>query len=67
MIVNRISKCGLSFEAIEGLFGSDDIREAASNLFSVLHRLAKSGLDIIYAEFISKKGLRLTISERLKK
>lgn len=55
------------FERVETLSRRGDLREAASNLFSCLHRLDRSGLDIIYAEPVPEVGLGRAIMERLRK
>jgi len=55
------------FEKIEVLSNSGDLREAACNLFSCLHRLDKAGLDIIYAEAVPEIGLGKAIMDRLRK
>jgi len=46
---------------------SGDLREAASNLFSHLHRLDSMDIDSIYAERVPDKGLGLGIMDRLTK
>ncbi|MBU4265966.1 MAG: threonylcarbamoyl-AMP synthase [Candidatus Altiarchaeales archaeon] len=55
----------LSYEMVEVLSPRGDLREAAANLFSCLHRLDKAGLDIIYAEPVSEGGLGRAIMDRL--
>ncbi|MBS7658467.1 MAG: L-threonylcarbamoyladenylate synthase [Candidatus Bathyarchaeia archaeon] len=55
------------FKKIEILSSSGDLREAACNLFSCLHRLDKAGLDIIYAEPVPEIGLGKAIMDRLRK
>jgi L-threonylcarbamoyladenylate synthase len=55
------------FERIEFLSTSGNLREAASNFFSCLHRLDKAGLDIIYAEPVPEVGLGRAIMDRLRK
>ncbi len=57
----------LSFEKIEVLSVSGDLREAACNFFSCLHRLDKADLDIIYAEPVPETGLGKAIMDRLRK
>ena len=52
---------------IEVLSRSGDLREAAANLFSALHRLDNLGLDIIYAEQMPEAGLGKAIMNRLRK
>ncbi len=44
-----------------------DLREAASNLFSTLHRLDTSDVDVIFAEAVIEEGLGRAIMDRLKK
>ena len=44
-----------------------DLRECASNLFSILHRLDSLGLDCIYAEEVPEAGLGRAIMDRLRK
>ena len=41
------------------------MREAAANLFSVLHRLDTLGLSVIYAEKVPLQGLGVAIMDRL--
>ena len=41
------------------------MHEAAANLFSYLHELENSGVDIIVAEPIEEKGLGKAIMDRL--
>lgn len=55
------------FDAVEILSFNGDLREAAANFFSSLHRLDKAGLDIIYAEEVPKVGLGYAIMDRLRK
>ncbi|MCM8804768.1 MAG: L-threonylcarbamoyladenylate synthase [Candidatus Omnitrophica bacterium] len=55
------------FLKIEILSEKGDIREAASNFFSSLHKLDEEGLDIIYAEPVPEEGLGIAIMDRLKK
>ncbi len=56
---------GRSFRMIEVLSAAGDLREAAMNLFSCLHRLDGAGLDVIYAEALPQKGLGRAIMNRL--
>jgi len=46
---------------------SGDLREAATNLFSALHRLDKIGADVILAEHVPGHGLGRAIMDRLLK
>ncbi|MDG6218631.1 MAG: L-threonylcarbamoyladenylate synthase [Candidatus Thermoplasmatota archaeon] len=55
------------FDMIEVLSPSGDLREAAANLFSCLHRLDKAGLDMIYAEPVDETGLGRAIMDRLRR
>ncbi len=55
------------YEAIEVLSSKGDLKEAAANLFSSLHRLDKANLDIIYAEPIPETGLGRAIMDRLRR
>lgn len=57
----------LPFEVVEVLSKTGDLREAACNLFSCLHKLDKAGLDIIYAEPVPEVGLGRAIMDRLRK
>jgi len=63
---SSIPKVG-TFEKIEILSARGDLREAAANLFSCLHRLDEAGLDIIYAEAVPDTGLGRAIMDRLRK
>lgn len=55
------------YEIVEVLSQKGDLREAAVNLFSCLHKLDKAGLDIIYAEPVPEVGLGRAIMNRLRK
>lgn len=55
------------FLASEVLSPSGDLREAAANLFSALHRLEESGARTIYAERVPARGLGLAIMDRLRR
>ena len=44
---------------------NNDLKEAASNLFSTLHHLDKMNLDVIVAERLPDEGLGKTINDRL--
>ncbi len=75
--IKKNKRCGLlaftrkkntsNFAMVEVLSEKGDLREAASNLFSCLHRLDKAGLDIIYAEPVPKINLGYAIMDRLKR
>jgi L-threonylcarbamoyladenylate synthase len=56
-----------SFEVVEVLSPKGDLREAAANLFSCLHRLDKAKLDVIYAEPVPEVGLGRAIMDRLRR
>lgn len=49
------------------LSSTGDMREAAANIFSVLHCLDRSGAKRIYAQAVPAGGLGLAIMDRLKK
>ena len=57
----------LSGENIERISPKGDLKEAAHNLFSALHRLDKKKLDIIYAYEFPEEGLGAAIMDRLRK
>jgi len=57
----------LPYEVVEVLSPAGDLREAAANFFSCLHRLDRAGLDIIYAEAVPETGLGKAIMDRLRK
>lgn len=57
----------LPYEMVEVLSPKGDLREAAANLFSCLHKLDKAGVDIIYAEPIPEEGLGRAIMDRLRR
>lgn len=44
-----------------------DLREAAVNLFSALHRLEESGVDFIIVQPVSETGIGIAIMDRLRK
>ena len=52
---------------VERLSPGGDLKEAAHNLFSALHRLDKMNLDIIYAYEFPEEGLGAAIMDRLRK
>ena len=54
-------------ENVERLSPSGDLKEAAHNLFSALHRLDKKNLDIIYAYEVEEEGIGAAIMDRLRK
>ncbi len=55
------------FEMTEVLSLTGDLREAAINLFSCLHRLDHAGLDRIYVEPVPEIGLGQAIMDRLRR
>ncbi len=56
-----------SFQAVEVLSPTGDLREAAARLFDCLHRLDEAGLDVIYAEPVPEVGLGRAIMDRLRR
>jgi len=56
-----------NFQVVRLLSPSGDLREAAANLFKVLHELDKMELDLILVEPVPEKGLGLAIMDRLKR
>jgi L-threonylcarbamoyladenylate synthase len=52
---------------VEILSEKGDLVEAASNLFSALHRLDEAGVDVIYAQEVPEVGLGIAIMDRLRK
>lgn len=54
-------------ENCEILSGRGDIREAAANLFSLLHKIDLLPVKYIYAEEIPETGIGLAVMNRLKK
>ncbi|CUS77638.1 L-threonylcarbamoyladenylate synthase [Candidatus Kryptobacter tengchongensis] len=62
-------KINLNIKAkrVEILSENGDLLEASANLFSALHRLDDSGVDVIYAQEVPETGLGLAIMDRLKK
>ena len=53
------------FDIVKFLSQKGDLREAATNLFSCLHELENSGVDLILAEPIEEKGIGKAIMDRL--
>jgi L-threonylcarbamoyladenylate synthase len=66
-LIFKKPKIQLPMERTEVLSEKGDLVEAASRLFSSLHRLARLDIDIIYAEAVPEKGLGIAIMDRLKK
>ncbi len=60
-------KTDVPYQAVEVLSPKGDLREAAANFFSCLHRLDRAELDIIYAESTPEIGLGRAIMDRLHK
>ncbi len=56
-----------SFQTIEVLSPSGDLREAAANLFASIRRLDALGLDLILAETVPEAGLGRAIMDRLRR
>lgn len=53
------------FLAVSVLSRRGDLREAAANFFSALHKLESSGAAVIYAERVPARGLGRAIMDRL--
>ena len=58
---------GDGFDRVEHLSHSQDLREAAANLYAAMRRLDEAGLDGIIAEPLPETGLGAAIMERLRK
>lgn len=56
-----------NWAAVKVLSRCGDLREAAANLFSALHKFENSGLKVIYAERVPAQGLGRAIMDRLKR
>jgi L-threonylcarbamoyladenylate synthase len=56
-----------SHEFVEHLSRSQDLREAAANLYGAMRRLDDAGLELIVAEPVPQTGLGVAIMERLRK
>ena len=54
-------------EHFEVLSRSGDVREAAANLFSALHKIDQLPVSMIYAEMIPEDGIGLAVMNRLRK
>jgi len=61
------SASGEGFERVEFLSRTQDLREAAANLYAGMRRLDGAGLDRILAEPVPEHGLGAAIMERLRK
>ncbi len=57
----------INFNNIEILSKSGDLKEAASNLYSALHRLDNLNLDMIIAKRFPDRGLGKSINDRLER
>jgi L-threonylcarbamoyladenylate synthase len=58
---------GEGFSQTEFLSRSNDLREAAANLYGAMRRLDEAGLDLIIAEALPESGIGAAIMERLRK
>lgn len=67
LLAFKSPKKNLLYEVVEILSPQGDLREAAANLFSCLHKLDRAGLDIIFAEPIPEVRLGRAIMDRLYK
>ena len=63
----KSSDTDIEFDKIEILSERGNLVEAASNLFEALHRLDKSGVDVIYTKRVSDMGIGKAINDRLYK
>jgi L-threonylcarbamoyladenylate synthase len=61
------SQSGEGFCQTEFLSRSNDLREAAANLYGAMRRLDEAGLDLIIAEALPESGIGAAIMERLRK
>ena len=60
-------KVDYPFKIIKVLTHNSDLREAAANLFSYLHEMESTGIDIIFVETVPEVGLGIAIMDRLRK
>ena len=58
---------GEDFLKTEFLSRTNDLREAAANLYGAMRRLDEAGLDLIIAEALPESGIGAAIMERLRK
>jgi len=58
---------GDGFARVEYLSRTQDLREAAANLYGAMRRLDEAGLEVILAEPVPETGLGTAIMERLRK
>jgi len=56
-----------AYGMVKVLSPSGDLKQAAANLFYVLHELENSEIDRIYAEEVPPQGLGLAIMDRLRR
>jgi len=63
----QTSPTHFDYASVEILSNSGDLNEAATHLFSCLHRMDKLNLDLIEVEAIPKVGLGVAIMDRLEK
>jgi len=57
----------IKYKIVEILSKSSDLREAAVNLFDILHRLEQADVDCILAETVPERGIGIAIMDRLRK
>ena len=67
MLSFKKNKYDFPFAQIKILSESGNMREAAANLFSLLHELEKENLDLILVEPMEENGLGMAIMDRLRK
>lgn len=58
---------GEGFGKVERLSATEDLREAAANLYGAMRRLDEAGLERIVVEPVPENGLGVAIMERLRK
>jgi len=58
---------GEGYGAVERLSRTQDLREAAANLYGAMRRLDEADLDLIVAEPVPETGLGVAIMDRLRK
>jgi L-threonylcarbamoyladenylate synthase len=61
------SSPGERFRFVEHLSETQDLREAAANLYGAMRRLDEAGLELIVVEAVPETGLGVAIMERLRK
>ena len=61
------SSSGKGLRFVEHLSSTQDLREAAANLYGAMRRLDEAHLELIVAEPVPEKGLGVAIMERLRK